>query len=139
MSRSNASDSVKGIECVDLSALSQAQIFILPNSPNIPPNQPNSAVGALVPNGFTLEGQIFVENSVFNLSIRVNSHRDVDGSNEHGVYFTAGNSGWTSSIKVENNQVSTQQTIQPPWVLNCLLYTSPSPRDGLLSRMPSSA
>ena len=25
----------------------------------------------------------------------------------------------------------------PAW--NCLLYTSPSPRDGLLSRMPSSA
>ena len=26
-----------------------------------------------------------------------------------------------------------------PQALNCLLYTSPSPRDGLLSRMPSSA
>ena len=25
------------------------------------------------------------------------------------------------------------------WILICLLYTSPSPRDGLLSRMPSSA
>ena len=25
------------------------------------------------------------------------------------------------------------------WFLSCLLYTSPSPRDGLLSRMPSSA
>ena len=25
------------------------------------------------------------------------------------------------------------------WHYNCLLYTSPSPRDGLLSRMPSSA
>ena len=25
------------------------------------------------------------------------------------------------------------------WFLICLLYTSPSPRDGLLSRMPSSA
>ena len=25
------------------------------------------------------------------------------------------------------------------WVKTCLLYTSPSPRDGLLSRMPSSA
>ena len=25
------------------------------------------------------------------------------------------------------------------WDGNCLLYTSPSPRDGLLSRMPSSA
>ena len=26
-----------------------------------------------------------------------------------------------------------------PWGSPCLLYTSPSPRDGLLSRMPSSA
>ena len=26
-----------------------------------------------------------------------------------------------------------------PMVISCLLYTSPSPRDGLLSRMPSSA
>ena len=25
------------------------------------------------------------------------------------------------------------------WIWGCLLYTSPSPRDGLLSRMPSSA
>ena len=25
------------------------------------------------------------------------------------------------------------------WITSCLLYTSPSPRDGLLSRMPSSA
>ena len=25
------------------------------------------------------------------------------------------------------------------WANDCLLYTSPSPRDGLLSRMPSSA
>ena len=28
--------------------------------------------------------------------------------------------------------------IAGPWMI-CLLYTSPSPRDGLLSRMPSSA
>ena len=27
----------------------------------------------------------------------------------------------------------------PSYVRDCLLYTSPSPRDGLLSRMPSSA
>ena len=26
-----------------------------------------------------------------------------------------------------------------PYIFHCLLYTSPSPRDGLLSRMPSSA
>ena len=30
-----------------------------------------------------------------------------------------------------------QDEIEYDWV--CLLYTSPSPRDGLLSRMPSSA
>ena len=29
--------------------------------------------------------------------------------------------------------------INPDNILPCLLYTSPSPRDGLLSRMPSSA
>ena len=29
--------------------------------------------------------------------------------------------------------------ILPNQVKDCLLYTSPSPRDGLLSRMPSSA
>ena len=30
-------------------------------------------------------------------------------------------------------------TADQTWFLDCLLYTSPSPRDGLLSRMPSSA
>ena len=29
--------------------------------------------------------------------------------------------------------------VEPPLASACLLYTSPSPRDGLLSRMPSSA
>ena len=45
-----------------------------------------------------------------------------------------------------NGELATlQQTISGSltraiWELNtCLLYTSPSPRDGLLSRMPSSA
>ena len=31
------------------------------------------------------------------------------------------------------------RSVPPTWVWDCLLYTSPSPRDGLLSRMPSSA
>ena len=34
--------------------------------------------------------------------------------------------------------VNTQDILQHPRAI-CLLYTSPSPRDGLLSRMPSSA
>ena len=29
--------------------------------------------------------------------------------------------------------------VDSEWITSCLLYTSPSPRDGLLSRMPSSA
>ena len=29
--------------------------------------------------------------------------------------------------------------LDPEYAATCLLYTSPSPRDGLLSRMPSSA
>ena len=31
------------------------------------------------------------------------------------------------------------KAIEAEWFHTCLLYTSPSPRDGLLSRMPSSA
>ena len=38
---------------------------------------------------------------------------------------------------VEVQALSLIQTVKE--MLGCLLYTSPSPRDGLLSRMPSSA
>ena len=31
------------------------------------------------------------------------------------------------------------EKLGPGYPINCLLYTSPSPRDGILSRMPSSA
>ena len=43
--------------------------------------------------------------------------------------------------KVENKYLSDAmgKLIQIAAVTRCLLYTSPSPRDGLLSRMPSSA
>ena len=39
----------------------------------------------------------------------------------------------------EGIQHSMMMRIVETWSLGCLLYTSPSPRDGLLSRMPSSA
>ena len=35
--------------------------------------------------------------------------------------------------------ISTRVRKSPYWHLSCLLYTSPSPRDSNLSRMPSSA
>ena len=37
------------------------------------------------------------------------------------------------------NPYSLPDQLRDEWLNNCLLYTSPSPRDGLLSRMPSSA
>ena len=48
----------------------------------------------------------------------------------------------TTTARLHNSPIFYMQrklnTIQIP-VTTCLLYTSPSPRDGLLSRMPSSA
>ena len=57
---------------------------------------------------------------------------------------------WASSIEADMErhlytEVPDQTTVEEllkryeRQVLPCLLYTSPSPRDGLLSRMPSSA
>ena len=47
----------------------------------------------------------------------------------------------TSFVHLDNvvTDSSTGLVVDVAEALNCLLYTSPSPRDGLLSRMPSSA
>ena len=50
----------------------------------------------------------------------------------------------SSRITATSNAVFTVENmfvwnVLPPCLATCLLYTSPSPRDGLLSRMPSSA
>ena len=37
------------------------------------------------------------------------------------------------------NQKALDGAVRFPWCKDCLLYTSPSPRDATLSRMPSSA
>ena len=50
---------------------------------------------------------------------------------DKGQYF------WSYTIVITNSGHETVQLRTRHWI--CLLYTSPSPRDGLLSRMPSSA
>ena len=56
-------------------------------------------------------------------------------STESGIPDFRGPQGvWTRNPEAEK-----QSTIQHYVADTCLLYTSPSPRDGLLSRMPSSA
>ena len=58
--------------------------------------------------------------------------------------------GWGHREEVEHNSIRSAETpiMDALWhayphtlieASGCLLYTSPSPRDGLLSRMPSSA
>ena len=42
------------------------------------------------------------------------------------------------SVQVDKGEAKQLKASQKQ-ILTCLLYTSPSPRDGLLSRMPSSA
>ena len=44
-----------------------------------------------------------------------------------------------SNLNSANNSVDSLIQYLSPYVLTCLLYTSPSPRDATLSRMPSSA
>ena len=46
--------------------------------------------------------------------------------------------GITSILIYSHNQDKVEAWINLPWK-DCLLYTSPSPRDATLSRMPSSA
>ena len=46
---------------------------------------------------------------------------------------------WREMLKVAENSDMVPQGVLPFIERGCLLYTSPSPRDGLLSRMPSSA
>ena len=54
---------------------------------------------------------------------------------ERGVVFTLGRYTGTKGPGLFLLVPFVQQMVR----VDCLLYTSPSPRDGLLSRMPSSA
>ena len=45
----------------------------------------------------------------------------------------------TAFVDVNTDPKANLEVIGTTWISACLLYTSPSPRDGLLSRMPSSA
>ena len=55
------------------------------------------------------------------------------------VYGTKGALRWNLETMNEMDVFLVDDNGQAPRGYTCLLYTSPSPRDGLLSRMPSSA
>ena len=54
------------------------------------------------------------------------------GTGPNNSLFALGYAGWGAE-QLDNEMQ------ENAWLSVCLLYTSPSPRDGLLSRMPSSA
>ena len=56
-----------------------------------------------------------------------------------GVLLVAGIRKNSQIDALKANAVPVELTVTHCQALICLLYTSPSPRDGLLSRMPSSA
>ena len=47
--------------------------------------------------------------------------------------------GWKKEDTLKGTVICKAKKCENYLYKNCLLYTSPSPRDGLLSRMPSSA
>ena len=59
---------------------------------------------------------------------------DADGT---GKFYYRGSHYKT--LKLYQNKKKRDGKKDPDFTGSCLLYTSPSPRDGLLSRMPSSA
>ena len=58
----------------------------------------------------------------------------IQASSKYIVTSATGINTLDFSKRAENILIQQQQLL-----ISCLLYTSPSPRDGLLSRMPSSA
>ena len=57
---------------------------------------------------------------------------------DQGLFLTHFNKG--KQLYDQRQFAEAEQQLEEAYLLRpCLLYTSPSPRDGLLSRMPSSA
>ena len=57
---------------------------------------------------------------------------------EHAIAMS-GNYAVGERLKSREGDVIDVKETEKGYFVTCLLYTSPSPRDGLLSRMPSSA
>ena len=70
--------------------------------------------------------------------LRVNTLTDASSNNSIATSFVAGGSAkaWFIFDQVNSNTLDDSFNIGS---ITCLLYTSPSPRDATLYRMPSSA
>ena len=84
---------------------------------------------------FLFAGEIINQNKVDTSTPITETESDNFVSNENLIQQT--------SINITNNvdpsSITRDGTTSETFSYTCLLYTSPTPRDGLLSRMPSSA
>src|SRR5664279_1365766 len=89
-------------------------------------------------NTVTFSGQPAKSQTAHGISLRASTASLVTGNtsdqnSDHGILLTSG----TTSSTVSYNETSWNANGWQRNANGCLLYTSPSPRDGLLSRMPS--
>ena len=70
-------------------------------------------------------------------TLPINLQLFADGGDGNGDQNAGGDNGQAGQQSGQNNQQTAG--VDYDKIQACLLYTSPSPRDGLLSRMPSSA
>ena len=64
---------------------------------------------------------------------------EIKDKNGNLTYVENSNGYWYKKEFDSNGNEIYYEDSNGYWCKSCLLYTSPSPRDGLLSRMPSSA
>ena len=64
---------------------------------------------------------------------------DVEAKDDLNDLFVSLSSRLSSDIDINQTNMWHKASLKFYNLCSCLLYTSPSPRDGLLSRMPSSA
>ena len=81
--------------------------------------------------------QTFIREKVFVDVILPNYNKTEFLEEAINSVFTQTYKNWHLYIIDDNSSDNSEKIIDK--FSNCLLYTSPSPRDGLLSRMPSSA
>ena len=86
-------------------------------------------------NDYTLEAWVFPESFEWLAGIISKYHTPAS----HGYVLRLTSQSPYTGISFDETETNTGILYTGQWFHICLLYTSPSPRDGLLSRMPSSA
>ena len=83
---------------------------------------------------FINDNQIVVDNHIFNIKTKV-----VNKQEGRFIKWTCANHRCRFSLVTVEGRIKTHSRLHQHMINDCLLYTSPSPRDRQKSRMPSSA